>query len=30
VPQATIEWAYLLLGITLGGGLIVQRAQRDR
>jgi hypothetical protein len=30
VPQATIEWAYLLLGITLGGGLIVQRSQRDR
>lgn len=29
VPQATIEWAYLLLGITLGGGLIVSRSMKS-
>lgn len=30
IPQAVIEWAYLLLGIAMGGGLIVQRMQGNR
>jgi hypothetical protein len=30
IPQAVIEWAYLLLGIAMGGGLIVQRMQGSR